>query len=172
VTVGTQWSGDGFTADDQSGASPDKTCTPATGSTITPTCSTTGCTPALTGEFSGTVAPCTDYAGFAMLGWNVAATATGTWSIPATGGVTITFTNTNSAATVRFQVQDATGDQWCAPLTSGVEIPWSSLKTKCWGTAGTALTAGTAIQQAMVEVVGNATTAVPYDICVQSVAIQ
>jgi hypothetical protein len=108
-----------------------------------------------------------------MIGWNVNG-ATGTWPLPSSGGITVTFTNPTSAPT-RIQVQDASGNAYCAPLTSGTAVPWSSFESKCWTTldAGAApIPAGTLIQQAMVEVVGNATTAVKYDICVESISIQ
>jgi hypothetical protein len=181
VTVGSTWGGYGFTVSNNN-ESPSPMCSPAT--TVTPLCNTAGCTPGFTGEFSGTVGVCTlgtsEYQGWAEASWNVkqargSGTTAGSWNVPASGGITITFTNPD-AATVRLNLLDSTGTtQWCADLHSGVEILWSSLVTNCWvgGTPQTPLTAGQAIGQASVEVTQTSlVSSQTYDICIQNITIQ
>ena len=140
-----------------------------TGSTISPTCTATGCTPAFDGSMSGVVAQSGNSSGYAQMGWSVNGT-TGTWTVPATGSVTVNFTS--NVTPMRFEVADANGHSWCAPLTSGKPIPWSSFVLDCWQTGGTSLPAGTAIQQALVQVYGNNAAALWYDVCIESITIQ
>jgi hypothetical protein len=181
VTVGTTWSGYGFTVSNNDIANT-PACSPAT--TVTPLCNTAGCTPTFTGEFFGTVGVCTlgqaKYQGFVLAAWYVnqarGSSPVGTWTVPATGGITVTFINPDAAPVVRFQLQDPTGaTQWCAPLESGVQIPWGAFLTQCWaGGQQNPLTAGQLIGQAAVVVVqptleGGGT---PYDICIQNITIQ
>jgi hypothetical protein len=169
VTAGP-WSGYGFTATDPGKA------------TITPTCGTS-CTPAFTGNnfcMNGTVTGETDYSGFAMLGWNVAQPADGgaasTWAVPASGGITVTVANPGKTD-LRLQLQGTdphTGtDRWCAALTSGMEIPWTSFVTNCWtgGTPQTALAAGAPIEQASIIVPGTQSN-LPFDVCLVDIQIQ
>jgi hypothetical protein len=180
VTVGSTWGGYGFTFSNNNDPTTPM-CSPAT--TVTPLCNTSGCSPAFNGQFFGTIGACTlgtsPYVGFAAASWYVnqprAGTTAGTWTVPATGGVTVTFTNPDASAT-RFQLQDPDGTtQWCAVLQSGVEIPWGAFLTNCWtgGTPQNALLAGQAIGQAAVEVVQTSLTGgTPYDICIQNITIQ
>jgi hypothetical protein len=147
-------------------------------------CNTAGCTPTFTGEFFGTVGVCTlgttQYEGFVLASWSVnqarGSTTVGTWAVPATGGVTVTFTNPDAAPIVRFQLQDPAGTtQWCAPLQSGVEIPWGSFLTNCYtgGTPQNPLPTGQLIGQAAVAVVQPTLSGgTPYNICIQNVTIQ
>jgi hypothetical protein len=180
VTVGSTWGGYGFTVSNNNDTVT-PTCSPPT--TITPLCNTAGCTPAFTGQFFGSVGVCSQgtsqYVGFALAAWNVnqakGSTTAGTWTVPATGGVTVTFTNPD-AAPVRFQVQDPNGTtQWCATLQSGVQIPWGALLTNCYpgGTPQNPLTAGQLIGQAGVIVPQSTLSGgTPYNICIQNITIQ
>jgi hypothetical protein len=170
VTAG-RWMGFGFTATDG----------PAY-ATITPNCGTT-CTPPFTGSqfcMYGTVMGRTDYAGFAMLGWNVnqdqAGSAAQTWAVPDTGGIIVTVNNPGNTP-LRLQLQGTDphsgADRWCAPLVSGQLIPWGSLVTNCWagGSPQNALTPGTPIQQAAIIVPGTLAD-VPFDLCLVDIQIQ
>lgn len=186
LTVGASpnvWQGYAFTAVDTDVTTTTVTCTGGA-STVSPVCTSAACTPALNGSFSGTLSACSDYATFAMFGWNLnqpmatsgAAPPGAAWPVPATGGVTITFSNTDPSNTVRLQVQDNSGTaagRWCTTLTSGVEVPWTSLVTNCWtgGTPQTPLAAGTGIYQAAVEVVGTNSATTPYNICVSNITL-
>jgi hypothetical protein len=180
VTVGSTWGGYGFTfSNNNSPTTP--TCSPAT--TVTPLCNTAGCTPVFTGQFFGTVGACTlgtsQYLGFAAAGWTVnqarGTTTSGTWTVPATGGITVTFTNPDAVST-RLQLTDPTGTiQWCSSVQSGVEIPWGAFVTNCWvgGTPQNPLVAGQAIGQGALEVIQTTLTGgTPYNICIQNMSIQ
>src|SRR5664280_425444 len=170
ITAGP-WMGYGFTATDPGAA------------TITPDCSGGSCNPPFTGStfcMQGTVTGRTDYTGFAMLGWNVNqdpvnSTAL-TWAVPATGGVILTVTNPGNTQ-LRLQLQGTDphsgSDRWCAPLTSGQLIPWTSLLTNCWtgGSPQNALTPGTMIQQAAIIVPGLQTD-LPFNLCLVDIQIQ
>jgi hypothetical protein len=167
------WMGYGFTATDPGAA------------VIVPDCSgAAGCAPPFTGSdfcMHGTVTGRPDYTGFAMLGWNVnQATGTGTtantWAVPATGGVTVTVSNIPPSTALRVQLQGTDphsgADRWCAALTSGVLMPWSSFTTNCYagGTPQTPLTAGTPIQQGSILVPGLLTD-LPFDVCLIDIQI-
>jgi hypothetical protein len=136
------------------------------------------------GKFSGTLNACDDYKTYAGLGWNLSQPRTATsanpqmsaWAVPASGGITITFENPDNAP-AWVQVQDATNTaagRWCAPLTSGVEVPWASLMTNCWtgGAPQSALLPGAEVVQAMVYVTGTYPTTTPFNICLENIAIQ
>lgn len=174
VTAGA-WSGYGFTATDG-----------AAYATIVPSCSA-ACSPPFTGSdfcMSGTVFGRSDYAGFAMLGWNVAQPndggAVGSWDVAGTG-VTITVSNPSDVA-LRVQLQAPGGAhvaslRWCAPLTSGQMIPWSSFANECWNSgtaAGNTLTSGQAIENAAIVVPGaGASIDTPFNnVCLVNITLQ
>jgi formylglycine-generating enzyme required for sulfatase activity len=175
VSVGNTWAGYGWTVTDQTQTRPDTTCTPDAGTTVTPECTTLGCTPTFAGTMSGRVSACTDDAGFAALGWALnqarGPSVSGTWPIPATGGVTIAFTNADTAP-VRLEIHAPNPEIfWCAPLASGVEIPWSSMTQNCWAPDGGTLTPGQLVESADISVFGNATTATPFNIAITNITI-
>jgi hypothetical protein len=128
----------------------------------------------------GTVTGKPDYSGFAMLGWNVSQSMMGgtpmTWPVPASGGVTVTVDNIDGTP-LRLQLQGTdphtSTDRWCAPLTSGQQILWSSFETNCYtgGTPQTPLAAGTPIQQAAILVPGELTD-LPFNLCLIDIQIQ
>jgi hypothetical protein len=163
------WAGSGFTATDPGAA------------TITPTCGAASCSPPFSGnEFcmQGKVTGRADYTGFAMLGWNVAQPAdggaAGTWTVPDSGGITVTALNIPSTVALRVQLQGtdphSSADRWCAPLTSGKPIAWSDFQTTCWA-GGSALTPGTPIQQGSIIVPGTLTD-LPFDVCLLDIQFQ
>jgi hypothetical protein len=170
ITAGP-WQGYGFTATDPGYA------------TITPACGNGGCVPAFVGNsfcMQGTVNGRPGYDGFAMLGWNVNqgidGSAPQTWTVPATGGVTVTVTNAgNTPLRVQLQGTDphSAADRWCADLVSGQMVAWTAFKTNCWtgGNPQTPLTAGTPIQQAAIMVPGTQTD-LPFDVCLVDIQIQ
>ncbi len=168
------WGGYGYTVSDTLGE----------GTTVSPSCSGGTCTPPFAGDtfcMTGSVAPDAAYNGFALLGWNLAQSTTagstpGGWAVPASGGVTITVANPDSAP-MRLQVEipnaTTTADRYCATLTSGTEIQWSELETECYNATGnTKLAAGTMLQNAAVQVYGTNMAAVPYNICITGMTVQ
>jgi hypothetical protein len=181
VTVGTTWGGYAFTVSNNNDPTT-PSCNPAT--TVTPLCNDSGCTPQFTGEFFGVVGVCSlgtaQYQGFAFAGWSVnqarGSTTAGSWAVPGTGGITVTFSNPDATPGMRLQLQDPAGTtQWCSPLESGVQIPWQAFLTNCYpgGTPQNALPAGQLIGQAAVDVAQTTLTGgTPYNICIQNIVIQ
>lgn len=121
----------------------------------------------------GSVGAAADYSGTAMLGFGLNEDGANKMSVtPMKAGVNIQVTN-NAGSPLRFQVEGPSGTEdsrWCTEITgSGGFIPWSSLKTKCWGSEGTAYN-NEPIVTAMFLVPGGMTAAVPYDFCVNALA--
>jgi hypothetical protein len=146
------------------------------GQTIEPPCGTggvcfTGSTICATGSIPANDAASEIYSGI-MIGWNVAqasgATTSSTYAATGTG-ITVNYTATGATGQVRV-ILKAGSAEYCAPATSGVAIPWSSFKTECWGTTGTALPSGAAISQLMVQINGSDTAAQTVtNFCIDSV---
>jgi hypothetical protein len=171
ITAGP-WTGYGFTATDPGAAM------------IIPDCASGTCSPAFTGSsfcMKGTVTGRPDYTGFAMLGWNLNQAATAgasqlTWAVPSSGGVIVTVDNPG-ATVLRVQLQGTNphdgSDRWCAALTSGQLIPWSSFVTNCWqgGTPQNPLTPGTMLQQGSIIVPGTLAE-LPFDLCLTNLQIE
>ena len=113
----------------------------------------------------------------ALLGWNVnQAMATTTASPPietvATSGTGIAITLSAPVTGGRIQIQDGATPpkQWCANLTgASTMVPWTMFKTECWGAAGTAFPAGTAISAIQVVIPSNSSAAVPFNFCLNDV---
>jgi len=104
---------------------------------------------------------------YAYLGFNVNEAGGSASTIKPTGtSVKVTFTKTGTFD-VRLQIAAGT-KRWCATATSGTAIPWTSLKTECWGTTGTAY-AMEAIDQIQLNVPGKMAAATPYDVTLVSV---
>ncbi len=132
---------------------------------------------------SGSVAPASDYSGWAMLGWNInqtqgSSTPNGTWT-PSninSGGVLISVSNSGGSA-LRVQIAGPnastdSSDTWCAAVTgAGGLIPWTSFNTACWDNSGTAY-AGQPISNVEVLVPGGNIAAVPFDFCLNSLGVQ
>jgi hypothetical protein len=121
----------------------------------------------------GSVGAADDYSGTAMLGFGLNEDGGNKMTVtPMKAGVLVEVTN-NAGSPLRFQVEgpSATEDsRWCTQITgSGGFIPWSSLKTKCWGSEGTAYN-NEPIVTAMLLVPGDNMAAVPFDFCVNTLA--
>lgn len=121
----------------------------------------------------GSVGAAADYSGVAMLGFGLNEDGGTKMSVtPMKAGVMVEVTNT-AGSPLRFQVEGPSGTEdarWCTVISgSGGFIPWSSLKTKCWGSEGVAYN-NEPIVTAMFLVPGDMTAAVPYDFCVNKLA--
>ncbi len=85
-------------------------------------------------KIDGTVGPATEensYAGNVYFGFNIAQ-AGSTKGTVKPGGTSLTVTCTGcSSPPMRVQLV-AGSKQWCAPLTSGTAIPYTSFQQECW----------------------------------------
>ena len=154
-----------------------------TGTTISPTCTSTGCTPPWGAQacVTGTVAKdaaSASYVGVAFHVINPKVGAIGTWPVAGTG---LLVSVSNAPAGARVQVQEMpapTNDQrYCAPLPVGGTgvIPFSSFKTWCWGDPAhpsKTLAPGTRIHEASISIPGNSMAAVPVDFCLLNMVPQ
>ena len=119
----------------------------------------------------GSVGPAADYSGTALLGFGLNEDGGTKMSVtPTKGGVNVVVSNPGMSK-LRFQVEGPAGTEdqrWCTELSgTGGFIPWSSLKTKCWGPDGMAYK-NEPIVTAMLLVPGDSTAAVAYDFCVNT----
>lgn len=134
------------------------------GGAINPPCGVSG--PCFTGAnvcAAGTI-PASTEAG-AAIGFNVnqlaEETTAGNWTSTGTGVIVDT---ERAPAGTRVQIKSGTTD-YCAVATDGVAIPWTSFKTECWGTEGTAFTVGSPVTAVEVVVPGTE-AAQTFDFCV------
>jgi hypothetical protein len=145
--------------------------------TITPECDDAGTKPCFTSAgakvcASGSLTAADD--AFAMIGYNVNQASEppntpGTYDTSASTGVTFTVANV-SGSPLRIKV-DVAGTEYCAAITSSTQtIAWSSFKTMCWGSDGTALPAGANITSIAVQAPGKASGTTAYDYCIVSIA--
>lgn len=129
------------------------------------------------------------YRGVALLGFNVQQEAFAPvegqeppiGSITPTGlGVAVNYTKT-AGQTLRIQLQGPNGDtdanqRWCAELTAvqgPAFVPYTDFRTSCWlaaGAAGSVAYAMQPISAVVMTVPGDATAAVPYNVCVAGFA--
>jgi len=94
-------------------------------------------------SITGTVGPATtanSFAGFAMLGFNIAQDFAGTTApavVPAGTGLVVPFVASTGGLPLRVQVGDGS-TIWCYVVTgaSPATIPWSMFKTTCWDPLG------------------------------------
>jgi len=101
----------------------------------------------------------------------------GTWT-PIGAGLVVNVSNPGGS-TLRLNVQGPNGgsdpnDSWCVVLKTfdqPVFFPWNSFKTTCWATGGTAY-AGQPLATVAILVPGGATSAVPYDFCINGMVVQ
>lgn len=153
------------------------TATNGAGETIDPPCGSGACFTADELCTSGTL-PATDattetYTGV-MIGIN-AQTSTdgktkGTWS--AAGSIAVSWTAGGLAGEARVMLQVGTTDYCIANAVSGMSYPISSFKTACWGTTGTALAAGAAIDSIVVQYNGTDVDETFTDFCITGVTNQ
>lgn len=126
----------------------------------------------------GSVAPIDDYSNSAVLGINInqdkvppegeTEAPQESWT-PTSEGLTIDFKNTEGT-TLRIQIQGPEGDdahRWCYTLKASGFIKWSDFNTTCWDGKGTAY-AKEPISQIMLQVPSDATKAIPFDFCLNS----
>lgn len=118
----------------------------------------------------GSVGAAADYSGVALLGFGLNEDGGTKMSVtPMKGGVKLDI-KLNTTSPLRFQVEGPSGTEdqrWCTNVTGSGFIPWSSLKTKCWGSDGVAYK-NEPIVTAMLLVPGGMTDPVPYDFCVNA----
>ena len=156
----------------------------ASGTAVSPVCSTTGCLPAWGTQAcaKGTVAKDVNSASFLGLAFHVIdpmpGGMTGTWPVAGTG-IMVSVYNPPAGARMQLQELSATSNdqRYCAPLPAGGTgvIPFTSFKTYCWGDIAhpsKVLAAGTKIHELAITVPGNAMTAVPADFCLVNIAPQ
>ena len=133
-----------------------------TGSTIAPgTFSACGmpCMLTMTGMLNASVSP--NYAGYSYLGFNIGQDSVGGAAMTVTpqgSGLTVTFTNTSNAPTVRVALNaDAAGTtSYCAAVTSSpATIKYSAFTEACYNTGG-AVYAKTPIISVQLSVPGGA----------------
>lgn len=148
------------------------------GSTITPTSFGTCGSPCMLCA-SGTVAADIDYAGIALLGFNVNqmsdSDVAGT-VMPTGTGLTVSFTNPGGSP-LRIQIggpnaSTSETDRWCYNLSGSsgtITIPYTGFSTTCWNTTGVAY-AKQPLQTVQLLVPGDDLTAVPFNICLTGVA--
>jgi len=148
---------------------------------ITPTCNTTGCTPAFGSSAlcaAGVVGLDTSYNSVVGVGFNLnqdaAGTVNGTVAAPAI--ITVVSTAYGAGvgnASIRVQISDANAmTTWCVEAgkwTSGVPIPITSFNTACWDNSGTYLSTGAPIQAIHLVVPSEPTQARPFAFCLAGV---
>jgi hypothetical protein len=145
------------------------------GSTIAPgafsTCGTP-CMLTMTGTLNSSVSP--TYAGYSYLGFNIGQTLESTTAgtvTPQGSGITVTFTNTSAAPTVRVALNaDSTGTtSWCAPVTtSPATIKYTAFTEQCYNATPGAAYAKQPIVSVQLSVPGGASPA-PVNITLVSV---
>jgi hypothetical protein len=130
---------------------------------------------------SGTVMGVADGSNGAMVGWNLNQEPTMDAPLgeitPGNEGISVNIT-ANVPAQLRLQIQAADGadnalHRWCAEIGTGgaaIFVPYSSFNTECWpGGMGTAYDGTVPLTQVIVQV-PSATTNVPFDFCINSIA--
>jgi hypothetical protein len=137
---------------------------------------------------SGTVGKDAMSASVALLGFNIAQPAPASCAagvaaapgsvVPTADGLAVNFIKkgTNTAFTWRVQIQGPKGetdanDRWCATVTEvqgKVFVKWADFTPSCWAAAGMRGTpyAKQPLSAVVFTVPGNATAAVPYEVCV------
>ena len=125
---------------------------------------------------SGSVGAMPDYSGTATIGVNLnqdsGAGAAANTVTPSKDGISVSVTNKGGSA-LRLELRGPnaetdTAQRWCAPISgSGGFIPWSSFNTACWDNSGAAYNREP-IVSAAVLVPGSNSSAVAYDVCLNS----
>jgi hypothetical protein len=159
------------------------TATAGTGTTINPANFDSNSPPGAPFCATGSVAPMSDYSGLAMIGINVnqavgTAPALEWMPSPSHTGLVVNVKN-NNGVPLRVQIQSADGatnanHRWCAALTKfdqDVTINWSAFATSCWDGSGNSYDPALGIAAVVVLVPGGTSTPVPYDFCINRVAV-
>src|SRR6188768_2560239 len=145
------------------------------GSTVSPLCDTTGCTPAWGTQAcaKGKVVMNASSSGFAGLAFHAndpMSGTRGTWTSTGTG-IYVSISNPPALARLQLQEEVASDDtRYCAKIPAGGTglIPFTDFKTFCWGDAAhpsKAFVVGTAVSEVTVNIPGNQTMDVPFDFC-------
>ncbi|HEY4184913.1 MAG TPA: hypothetical protein VGP07_07565 [Polyangia bacterium] len=150
----------------------------STPATIMPDCSTSAAACFKTAAkqlcVSGTVGPDSTFGASAGFGWDIGGAATGTTK-PAIspGGTGLAYNVPGVTTSMRFQVEDAAGVDYCAavPTANTGTIPWGMFTQKCYnmppGAAFAATTKITSVQVIVPTTSGS--MAYPYCFCVVSI---
>jgi hypothetical protein len=87
-------------------------------------------------------------------------------------GVTVNVNGVPSCTIARVVIdQNGATPAYCAPLTPGVEIPWSKFNTACWDGSGTALTGPPSSQALKVQFVTSMTACPFTNFCLTQVSL-
>lgn len=112
-----------------------------------------------------------DSAGFATLGVNLnqdpaPAGAPADSVVPTKAGLVVHVSNV-AASPLRLEIAGADpGDEWCLDLYGGGGFyPWTSFKSRCWTTGGSAYDGKQGLTRLSISVPGNAAQPVPFDFC-------
>jgi len=159
----------------------------STPATITPACGTGGTcfmTAAKQLCVSGTVGPDPSFGASAGFGWDIGGSATsgaagkggstagGAKPAIAPGGTGLAYNVPGITTSMRIQVEDAAGNDYCAtvPTANTGTIPWGSFTQKCYNSPpGTAYTATTKITSVQIVVpTTSGSMALSYCFCVLS----
>jgi hypothetical protein len=144
------------------------------GSTVSPLCDTTGCTPAWGTQAcaKGKVVMNATSSGFAGLAFHANEPTSGTRSTWTSTGTGIYINIANMPALARLQLQEEVSSddtRYCAKIPAGGGlIPFSEFKTFCWGDPAhpsKAFVVGTAVNEVTINIPGNQTADVPFDFC-------
>ena len=129
---------------------------------------------------TGVVAPNPSYISYAGIGVDINQSSASS-SVSTTGSltidakyITIAFSNDYSSQ-LRFQLNDAAGDNWCYDITgfsSPVTIPLYSFNTHCWDNSGDPFKTGTAITSISMVVPGDAVLERKFSFCLYGVSFQ
>jgi hypothetical protein len=144
--------------------------------TVSPTCDTSGCTPAFSSNrvcATGVVGAASDFASLAGITFNVNQpsandryTSLFTTSL-GSYGLMVDYTNT-AGSPLRVQLNDSAWISYCyeLPPASGTSyIPWTYFNTACWNGSGTSYSPSVPIVGIQMMVPGSDTVDVPFDFC-------
>lgn len=129
---------------------------------------------------AGTVGASSTYNSWANVGFNVNQAQSGASgslsSLPFVGSsITVSYANKGGSA-LELLLWDGS-NFWCSylpPSTSPntINIPFSSLNTKCWDGTGTAFVSGTSVEAVQLSVPGAGATTTAFDFCFLGMTVQ
>lgn len=97
-------------------------------------------------------------------------TTANTYALTGTG-VTVTTSAVPSCTSARV-ILDEGGVTYCAALTSGVLIPWTTFNTACWDNSGTALTGAPTSKAIKIQFVASTTASCTFsNFCITQVSL-
>jgi hypothetical protein len=110
------------------------------------------------------------------IGFNVnqamgAMTAKNAYQLTGTG-VTVSTSAVPACTTARVILDQNGATTYCAPLTPGVEIPWTSFNTACWNNSGSWLSGPPTSQAIKVQFVASTMQACPFtNFCITNISL-